>query len=330
MKVEKLVIVNAQSVPNDVLKESMRLGLPILYDRELAIEGKTYVLEKGASGKNSAVKIRVEKGEDLDKVVEASKREIPYIIVETTDWTIIPLENLVASIKGSKILAVAKDLKDAPALLNVLERGVDGVIITPQSIEELNEFLKKVGKLELLSLKEAEIISIDEVGVGDRVCVDTISMLGRGEGMLVGSKSSFLFLVHSETFSSDFTRPRPFRVNAGSVHSYVMAPEGKVLYLSEVEAGTQLLAVNYRGRCRRIAVGRVKIERRPMIMIKAKVKDIEGSIILQKAETIALTSSNGRPLPVSQIKVGDKVLAHLTAVKGRHFGMAVDEFIVEK
>jgi 3-dehydroquinate synthase II len=40
-----------------------------------------------------------------------------------------------------------------------------------------------------------------------------------GEGMLVGSQSFALFLVHSESEESPYVAARPFRVNAGGVYA---------------------------------------------------------------------------------------------------------------
>ncbi len=65
------------------------------------------------------------------------------------------------------------------------------------------------------------------VGMGDRVCVDTCSLLGEDEGLLVGSAGQGLFLVLSEAAHSDYIESRPFRVNAGPVHSYCLCPGGK-------------------------------------------------------------------------------------------------------
>lgn len=44
----------------------------------------------------------------------------------------------------------------------------------------------------------ATVLKVEAAGMGDRVCVDLCSMLHMGEGMLVGSFSRALFLVHSE------------------------------------------------------------------------------------------------------------------------------------
>ena len=67
--------------------------------------------------------------------------------------------------------------------------------------------------------------------MGDRVCVDTCTVMGTGEGCLVGNSSQALFLVHAESIENPYVSPRPFRVNAGPVHAYIMAPGGKTRYL---------------------------------------------------------------------------------------------------
>ncbi len=156
-------------------------------------------------------------------------------------------------------------------------------------------------------------------------------MLHKGEGLLIGNRANFLFLVHNESVGSSFTSPRPFRVNAGAVHCYTLAPDGTTNYLSEIETGSEVLVLDSKGMARRATVGRSKIERRPMLMIKAKTDDEVGGIIAQDAETIRLVKSNGHLVSVTHIKKGDSVLVYSKPAKGRHFGMEVsDEYILEK
>jgi 3-dehydroquinate synthase II len=76
-------------------------------------------------------------------------------------------------------------------------------------------------------------------------------------------------------------------------------------------------------------VGRLKIEKRPLMLVKAKIGDKEITTILQNAETIRLTDPEGKPVSVAVIKPGDKVLV-ATEDSGRHFGMKIDETITEK
>jgi 3-dehydroquinate synthase II len=178
-------------------------------------------------------------------------------------------------------------------------------------------------------LQVAEISEITSVGMGDRVCVDTCTAMAIGQGMLVGNSSSGLFLVHSESVTNPYVSPRPFRVNAGAVHAYTRVPGGKTRYLSELSAGDPVFITDFKGTSFPAVVGRVKIEKRPMMLLKAVVDGVEITTILQNAETIRLTSPDGQPLSVVSLKPGDKVLTAVEA-GGRHFGYKIEETILEK
>ena len=83
------------------------------------------------------------------------------------------------------------------------------------------------------------------------------------------------------------------------------------------------------GLARSAIVGRSKIEKRPMILIEAEAKGERISTLLQNAETIKLVGADGIPRPVTELKAGDEVLVHLEET-ARHFGMKIEESIVEK
>ena len=294
------------------------------------------VLEKESSskprGKKAGRKFKVLSNNDIEKILISAKKGLDFVIVEVKDWKIIPLENIIAKLHKihTKIFAIANSPAEVRKMFSILEVGVDGVIFSSSSINEIREALVYLGTRNF-DLKPAKIIDIKEVGDGERVCVDTASMLHRGEGMLIGSRSNFLFLVHNESVGSSFTSPRPFRVNAGAVHCYTLSPDGTTNYLSEIETGSEVLVLDSKGKARRVTVGRSKIERRPMLMIKAQIGNEIGGIIAQDAETIRFVKPNGHLVSVTHIKKGDSVLVYSKSATGRHFGMEVsDEYILEK
>ena len=297
---------------------------------------KYVVLEKeGVSkpkGKNVGRKFKVLSNADIENILSAAKKGLDFVIVEVKDWKIIPLENIIAKLHKihTKIFAIAKTPKEVRKMFSILDVGVDGVIFSTSSINEVREAMVYLGTSSF-EMRSAKIIEIKEVGDGERVCVDTASMLHKGEGMLIGNRSNFLFLVHNESVGSSFTSPRPFRVNAGAVHCYTLAPDGTTNYLSEVETGSEVLILNSKGKARRVTVGRSKIERRPMLMIKAAIGNEIGGIIAQDAETIRFVKPNGQLISVTHLKKGDKVMVHAKPAMGRHFGMEIsDEYILEK
>jgi 3-dehydroquinate synthase II len=296
---------------------------------------KYVVLEKDLpkpKGKKVGKKFKVLSNSDIEKIFIEAKKGLDFVIIEVKDWKIIPLENIIAKLHKmhTQILALARTPEEVRKMFSILEIGVDGVIFEAGSINEAKEAMVYLGTSSF-ELRQAKIIDIKEVGDGERVCVDTASMLHRGEGMLIGSRSNFLFLVHNESVGSSFTSPRPFRVNAGAVHCYTISPDGTTKYLSELETGSEVLVVDSKGRARRATVGRSKIERRPMLMIKAQMGEETGSIIAQDAETIRFVRPDGHLVSVTHLKKGDIVMVHAKAATGRHFGMEVsDEYILEK
>ena len=249
-------------------------------------------------------------------------------IVESEDWTIIPLENIIA--QGAKVVFPVTSKEEAGVALTILEKGVWGVLIrtdNPAVVKEITSFAKGIGSQ--LAIREFTIKDVQKVSMGDRVCIDTITDMKPGEGMLIGNYSNAFFLVHSESVENPYVEPRPFRVNAGAVHAYILMPGGKTKYLDELQTGDEVLIVNSRGKSFVSTVGRLKIEKRPMLNIVADVGDKEVSLILQNAETIRLTRPSGEPISVVKLSKGDKVLGY-TEEGGRHFGFKIKETIKEK
>jgi 3-dehydroquinate synthase II len=258
----------------------------------------------------------------------AAIRDKKYVIVTTSDWTVIPLENLVA--QSDRIIAKVNDLKEAELALTVLERGVAGILLAtkvPGVVRDVANLVKAAtGQVNLIPFT---ITKIHPVGMGDRVCVDTCTMLSDGEGMLMGNTSSAMLLVHAETLENPYVAPRPFRVNAGAVHAYILLPDGKTAYLSDLTIGGQVLVVDVKGTAHPVIIGRTKIERRPLLLVEAEAETAKVSLILQNAETIRLVRKGGGALSVVNLAVGDTVMG-CTLEGGRHFGMAVKETICEK
>lgn len=254
-------------------------------------------------------------------------------------WEVIPVENLLALAEGKEasyglLILEAEDPAEAVLAAGILEKGVRAVAVDkPERLGAIVAAL--AGGRERLELTEAEITEIRPVGLGHRVCVDTLSSLKRGQGMLVGNSAAFTFLVNAETEHNEYVAARPFRVNAGAVHAYALLPGDRTAYLGDLEAGRETLIVDYRGDCVPAVIGRLKTERRPMLLLRAQTADgREGSVFLQNAETIRLVRPGGEVASVVQLRPGDRVLCRLDDESGergagRHFGRRVREEISE-
>ncbi|MDO5862136.1 MAG: 3-dehydroquinate synthase II [Thermoplasmata archaeon] len=255
--------------------------------------------------------------------------KVKGVVLDSRDWTVIPLENMIAKFRdtGTKVLACADDTEQAKLYMQTLEKGVDGVVVcteNPNAIRKFSDIIQDSGSVEL---SEVEVLDVKNIEIGDRVCVDTVSNMVPGEGMLIGSQAACLFLVQSESEDNGYVAARPFRVNAGAVHAYAMGPEGRTRYLSEYRSGDSVVLVKRDGTTRLSAVGRCKVEQRPLILVTATDGENMHSTILQNAETVKLVTKDGA-ISVATLKKGDRVLAKLEA-GGRHFGMKIEETIRE-
>ena len=250
------------------------------------------------------------------------------VVVRGSDWTIIPLENLLS--RANNLFVEVDNLKEGQTALGILEKGVDGVVVNnsdPEAVRHMVQLLKSKG--ETFELLPARVKRIEPLGMGDRVCVDTCSSMALGEGMLVGTSSQAFFLIHSESVENPFVNTRPFRVNAGPVYAYIRMANGQTKYLSEVKSGDQVLVVNFEGKSYPAVVGRAKIEKRPLAIVEAEESGETVSVILQNAETICLTDPFGKAVSLVDLKEGSEVLVYREKT-GRHFGVSVEETIVER
>ncbi|PAV11132.1 3-dehydroquinate synthase [Methanosarcina spelaei] len=287
----------------------------VLRDKEVAVGG--YVIIRDKRYENFAA--------ELGKVCD-------FLIVTGTDWKVIPLENLIAELQryDVKIIFGVKTAEEARLAFQTLETGADGVLLNSGNIQEIKDTILAARELEneTTELESAIITRVEPLGMGDRVCVDTCNLMQKGEGMLIGSQANGMFLVNSESDDSPYVAARPFRVNAGAVHSYIKIGD-KTRYLSELRTGDAVTIIDSKGRQREGFVGRVKIESRPLMLIEAKAGDRTLSAILQNAETIKLVGKDGNPISVAKLKKGDEVLVRLEE-GARHFGKKIEETIIEK
>ncbi|MFE1960807.1 3-dehydroquinate synthase II family protein [Streptomyces sp. NPDC059479] len=258
---------------------------------------------------------------------------LPYTVVQFKDPTKIPLEIVIAAADRSpgQLICRAEDLEEAKVIIDVLEKGSEGVLFAPRDANDvfgLVELLRV--KTPDLSLSTLTVESIEHLGLGDRVCIDTCTHFEKDEGMLVGSYAHGFILCVSETHPLPYMPTRPFRINAGALHSYVFGQDNRTNYLSELKAGSAVLAVGADGRTRRIVVGRIKLESRPLLSIRAvSPEGVEVNLIVQDDWHVRVLGPGASVLNVTELKKGDQVLGHVATDK-RHVGWPVGEFCVEK
>jgi len=270
--------------------------------------------------------------EEYESFAEAAADEADYTIIVGEDWTIIPLENLIARIGDeTELIAGVTTAKEAQTAFETLEIGSDAVLLDTDDPDEIRETVavRDEAERESLDLEWATVRNVERAGSADRVCVDTGSLMDHDEGMLVGSMSRGLVFVHAETAESPYVASRPFRVNAGAVHAYVRTPDGGTKYLSEIRSGDEVQIVDTQGDTREAVVGRAKIEQRPMFRVELEAENGDRfETLIQNAETVKVAAEEGRKA-ITDVESGDRLKVYYEDT-ARHFGEAVEESIIEK
>lgn len=260
-----------------------------------------------------------------------------FLSVGFKDPTNIPLELVVAEAQDSPLVVLKNipdpgNIDDALNSLGVMEFGVEGLVFSPAShavYDRLAEWLTRRGAAPL-PLKPATVIRTEPVGMGIRSCIDLATLFTETQGMLIGLTSSGGILACPEVFHLPYMDLRPFRINAGSVSSYVYAMDNRTAYMSEMRGGSQAMVVGHDGSVHAAPVARMKTERRPLRLIVAAFEDgTEVSVMMQDDWHVRLYSADGQPRNLTEIAVGDELLAY-QAQAGRHVGVPVREFIEER
>jgi 3-amino-4-hydroxybenzoic acid synthase len=262
-----------------------------------------------------------------------SVRRDPCTVLRFRDPTNIPMEIVLAAADGApgSIITAVDRVEDAAVHLSVLEHGPDGVMLAasaPGESTRLSEVVRQsTPDLDLVTLT---VTAVAHAGTGERACVDTCTYLRQDEGILVGSRSKAMVLCVSETHPLPYMPTRPFRVNAGAIMSYTLADHEHTRYLSELEAGGTVLAVGADGRTRRVTVGRVKIETRPLLSIDAVAPSGERvNLIVQDDWHVRVLGPGAAVLNSTALRPGDEILGYLPG-RERHVGYPIDELCYEQ
>ena len=276
--------------------------------------------------------VEIVDAESLERACTAARTE-RWSLLDFRDPTKIPLEIVIAAAAGAPgtIVTTVADVAEAQIVFGVLELGSDGVLMPARTVGDATALRQAAeARTADIELIELTVTATTHLGMGERACVDTCTYFGKDEGILVGSHAKGMVLCVSETHPLPYMPTRPFRVNAGAIHSYTVSSHGRTRYLSELRTGSTVLAVDVEGRTRPISVGRVKIETRPLISIDAVAPDGRTvNLILQDDWHVRVLGPGGVVLNSTELKPGDKVLGHLPTAD-RHVGYPINEFCLEQ
>lgn len=320
----------------DKVEDLARLGPQPAMGGVVVSSADLTVLSRAAQlGLPTCYRAYVDDGASLHEAIREGHQH-GYLMIRFRDPTNIPLELVIATLQATRTVLIKEisreaDVDDALVTLGVMEVGADGILFSPRSHAVLSDFVSRLGRLDRAALKldVATVVRSVPVGMGVRSCIDTTALFSPTEGLLVGSTSQGGILCCPEVFFLPYMELRPFRVNAGAVHSYVYNFGNRTDYMSELKAGAPVMIVDRNGATRRASVGRMKTEVRPLRLIEAELPGGERiNVIMQDDWHVRVYSDDARPLNITELSPGDRLLAHL-ALPGRHVGIKVDEHIIE-
>lgn len=316
----------ADSEPASVPAETIVLR-PVRDEAELAER-----MSRQGTDNPTAAWVHVSDDRTLRLACDAA-RGLDLTVVDFRDPTKIPLEIVIAAADAAsgQLICRASDPEEAAIIIEVLEKGSEGVLLAPRSPQDVLDLVDRLQqRTPALVLQKLTVDRIEHLGLGDRVCIDTCTHFAPDEGMLIGSYSSGFVLCSSETHPLPYMPTRPFRVNAGGLHSYVLGQDNRTNYLSELRAGSSTLAVGADGRTRRVVVGRIKMESRPLLGISATSEDgVAVNLIVQDDWHVRVLGPGGSVLNVTELTQGTQLLG-FTPKDQRHVGWPVGEFCIEK
>ena len=284
------------------------------------------------AGRAVGLRSEIDDAESLEGCRRA-EGSVDVLLVRLRDDTNIPLELLLAEAQrdSTRVVKEVAAAEDALVTAGVLENGPSGVLFRTEDMAQISELSRSLMNAEqsALPIVEAEVTAATHVGMGYRGCVDTTSILAQDEGMVVGSTSEGGILVCAEVHHLPYMNLRPFRVNAGAVHSYVWGPD-RTEYLTDLRAASGVLGVTADGAARPLVVGRVKIEVRPLRLIEAVTSTgTELNVFLQDDWHVRVFGADKLPKNLTDIRPGDRLLAH-ECEPGRHTGIKIRETIEER
>jgi len=308
--------------------------------------------------------------------IEVCERGDDFVVIDIEHATYIPYELLLAKTEGKPtkvfrnvpikgLQGVVDDINQSLNAFATMEHGI-GVVLRTEYAEVVESLSQRIEQRQNtpIQLVKARVEEVQHTGLGHRVCVDCTSMMSVEEGMIVGSTGWGGLFVCSETHYLPHMNLREFRVNAGAVHSYIWGPDDSVKYLSEMQAGAEVLCVDLHGNSRVVTVGRAKVERRPMLKIRCSVAlddvhpKVREAVLTTNAARLAVTPSQDtvasedpnriylnvflqndwhvrlmgadrKVRHATLVEPGDELLAHVE-LPGRHTGLRISESIFEQ
>ena len=159
----------------------IRTNLPLI-----STDGKSLI----RSGKVVGEIIKIDGSEGQSKALSLVG-SVSWLLLEFENWSMIPIENIIAACAGgpTKVAALLRSQAEAQGAAFALEIGVDALVVIPDQLMinsaaiaksqrgEVVENTNIVKDNEEIKLQPLLITNIESGGLSDRYCIDLTSLL---------------------------------------------------------------------------------------------------------------------------------------------------------
>ncbi|GGN95580.1 3-dehydroquinate synthase II [Haloarcula pellucida] len=319
------IVLSADTVDTYELPASISRVVPYDSDRPDCLDAAdiAIVSDEGQIGTALSHGCSIAYRLDQDAVSSASPEMFVEQIPDQARYLVVPdasqverFESLLETVGETELSVISgvRSPSEAESVVNTMNGSSGGVMISSPETAAFSEYVNitKEPSDTAIPLKAFEIETIEQLGTGIRCCIDTTTLMGKAEGMIVGSTNAGGLFVNAEARAPPEASPRPFRVNAGAIHSYVWTDEASWNYLADLGMGDTVACLNVDGSIREVTVGRILLEKRPLTQLIATCETRTVAAIVQDHSHVRLLRQSGESVSVPHLEEGDQVLGYAT------------------
>lgn len=263
----------------------------------------------GATTGHPGLQLHISHAQELDSLDQLARLH-GRLLLDYSAGSIRPLEKTLdaLSLHDYQITVCVDTLHTALYLAQKYDGSQIQVTLSSRNTQPFRQWLRlQENSQRPLHLEAFEVTEVRELGIGLHARVDLCSTIHSQEGLMIGSSATRLLQISTLPEPSG-RRHLNFAVSAGSAQSFIYADNTRLRHLSRLQSGEQIFAVNAEGRRRQVIVGRVRIERSPLIAIETRSSQgASATLIAHQDPAVCLTSQEGRLLRVTDLMLGERI-----------------------
>ncbi|MDS0279777.1 3-dehydroquinate synthase II [Halomicroarcula sp. S1AR25-4] len=217
------IVLSADTVDTYELPASISRVVPYDSDRPDCLDAAdiAIVSDEGQIGTALSHGCSIAYRLDQDAVSSASPEMFVEQIPDQARYLVVPdasqverFESLLETVGETELSVISgvRSPSEAESVVNTMNGSSGGVMISSPETAAFSEYVNitKEPSDTAIPLKAFEIETIEQLGTGIRCCIDTTTLMGKAEGMIVGSTNAGGLFVNAEARAPPEASPAPF------------------------------------------------------------------------------------------------------------------------